>query len=107
MPYIIATLAPDPDDVAAGCNMVSTLETRTAVATLDEARKAAYRIRRERYPSAYGQINLAESGGVVGPLPDGTVIEVQHVHWDELRAAAKVPSTASDAMTVAAFNRKQ
>ena len=28
---------------------------------------------------------LATSGGVIGPLPDGYVIEVHHLRWDELR----------------------
>jgi len=69
--------------------------TRHAVATLDEARdEAAYRIERitggdpdyeEVYTDAQG---CSELGDTFGPLPDGTVIEVRQVGWDELRDSA-------------------
>jgi hypothetical protein len=54
--------------------------TRTAVATLEEANRAAYEHQRSA-DSGIGRFNaqtVPESGSTVGPLPDGTVIEVRH-----------------------------
>jgi hypothetical protein len=72
--------------------------SRRAVATLEEAREEARdRLRENR--SLYGDSNeyrrfgemipaLPEQGGAVGPLPDGTVIEVEQVGWSELARLA-------------------
>jgi hypothetical protein len=85
--YRITTVQPDPDDIAAGCNMVSDRVTRTTVDSLDEARTTAGRgveagietVREvgdwEVYTDAAAA--LPESGGTIGPLADGTVIEVR------------------------------
>jgi len=69
-------------------------DTRRAVATLEEARAAVnnalYRIEGEMddpRPLAgfYAQADtLPESGGTIGPLPDGTVIEVRRRSWRDL-----------------------
>jgi hypothetical protein len=34
---------------------------------------------------AYAVRSLPESGGTIGPLPDGTVIEVEPANWDTLK----------------------
>lgn len=54
--------------------------TRTAVATLDEARKVVWGPLDWRGTCEH----ISESGGTVGPLPDGTVIEVRQVSLDEI-----------------------
>jgi hypothetical protein len=72
----------------AGVSSVS----RRAVATLEEATAAAERAvrnwrdkvgTREAWDCAYAPLstaaNLSEAGGAVGPLPDGTVIEVERL----------------------------
>jgi hypothetical protein len=58
--------------------------TRQAVPTLDAAREATVAIVLDRYPVRWPRKftvraarTLPESGGTIGPLPDGTVIEVR------------------------------
>jgi hypothetical protein len=86
MPYIIETrYAPGTAEYAAKLPPKS----RYAVATLDEAREItleAIGATCEAYPQSDGEddaldatISLPESGGTIGPLPDGTVIQVQLV----------------------------
>ena len=96
MPYII-TIAPRADHAPErngdldreshdGCDICAQQRAdthRTAVATLDEARTSA---REAVAGKPYDMINpanvalaLPESGGTIGPLPDGTVIEVRPV----------------------------
>lgn len=98
MPYIITTRRsyeqrPGTNDL--GQTVEQT--TRRAVATLDEAREAA-RLAVHAAHAAYGQSwnNRWEgwavtewyighdAGGTVGPLPDGTVIDVARVGWRSL-----------------------
>lgn len=77
MPYIIETSTPRYH--SAFGREVPHL-THTAVATLDEAAAVVVEARNranERRPGATTSIALDESGGTVGPLPDGTVIEVK------------------------------
>lgn len=96
MPYIITTT--DPQHVCLSmperCG-VEPIVTRRAVATLDEARDWGADIVQDRannfsesaqVQSDYGYLaavnaalDIDESGGTIGPLPDGTVIEVQQV----------------------------
>ena len=79
--YIITTTTPDTDPGPKGPPQV----TRRAVATLDEARTAVADIVRQRYPDRHPKTLMVraaltmrpEQGGTVGPLPDGTVIEVR------------------------------
>jgi hypothetical protein len=56
--------------------------SRRAVATLDEARMHTWRT--VSLQAAYAVSALPESGGTVGPLPDGTVIEVEATTWQAL-----------------------
>jgi hypothetical protein len=79
-PYIITVSQTPEHDGATGF-----VRSRRAVATLEEARDEAYRIvvekGFERGRPLLGHMADAidlysESGGKVGPLPDGTMIEV-------------------------------
>jgi hypothetical protein len=89
MPYIITTHA----------RLTQTMPgptTRIAVATLDEAREAAYSAVEDREPPIMVCFRLAgechdmsESGGTIGPLPDGTVIEVKPCTWSHLAKVVK------------------
>lgn len=63
-------------------------DTRRAVATVDEAQEYVDQID-YRY-------EVPESGGTIGPLPDGTVIEVEAVKWDALAGETGTPLTAMD-----------
>jgi hypothetical protein len=106
MPYIVTTkrLARNVIDRNAW-QVVS----RRAVDTLEEAR--------ERALSAGASTrdvlrNISESGGTVGPLPDGTVIEVEQVTWAALdlrssrRAADYEPRELAKQPILDAFNAK-
>ena len=83
MPYIITTTyqrRPGP----LGTDLLS----RHAVATLDEAREYAWEtVKQISGPSTATVANRAacesitERGGTIGPLPDGTMIEVKPVSW--------------------------
>jgi hypothetical protein len=80
MPYIVTTKRPakvDHDEERAEREHVS----RRAVATLEEARDFIYSLCAETDVDderiADDIDRLPESGGTVGPLPDGTVIEVK------------------------------
>lgn len=95
MPYVITTTSPDP------CVAYSTprrpVVSRHAVATLEDARIEAARVIPEHasvdvreHPITWRHAHtlaatLPESGGTVGPLPDGTTIEVTWTTWDRLR----------------------
>jgi len=81
MPYVITTRYSDCDfpDSCGECDI-----TRTAVATADDARRAIIAIGEQHDTwiggdALHGPID--RNGGTVGPLPDGTVIEVQPVDW--------------------------
>ncbi len=102
MPYIITTTTPEHHETLTvqgrnaeaqvGATIFETV-TRHAVATLDEAQEAAAN---ELYDHAInpgrtsqqafydGVADLPEAGGTVGPLPDGTVIEVERVGWSRM-----------------------
>jgi hypothetical protein len=49
---------------------------------------------------------IGESGGTIGPLPDGTIIDVRHVDWIAMRAmAGRLPvRTHPKPDVLAAFN---
>lgn len=82
VPYIITTTQPMPIDGTPGDG-----STRRAVATLEEAQETAH-VRAQSggvslVPAAVvlAIAGLPESGGTIGPLLDGTVIEVERVTW--------------------------
>lgn len=109
MPYIITTKVPRATARTANGADLEAFERRTtpdydvrshrAVATLDNARlvvrtlvvdSALSRGTTEGYPaSARIADPITESGGAVGPLPDGTLIEVEELSW--LSLAARIP----------------
>lgn len=143
MPYIITTKKPAPgadpqgDSLAARSarqGMAQAGESyhpeprvsRLAVATLDEARRAAHQevVTRahqldDSKSAADGSMprqamQLPESGGTVGPLLDGTVIEVEAKTAYEMWVLADRPDSArgehymaSAAESVAAYNAAQ
>ena len=91
--------------------------TRVAVATLDEARDyVATSI--ESSPAWIGTTHpfngldglvsaagrLPESGGTIGPLPDGTIIEVSRVGLRELADQSGIASDVYGRDILAAFN---
>lgn len=100
MPYIITTY-PEPT-MAPGF-----VGTRRAVATLDEAKGAVIRELAPRIDSAF-EWDLGLDGGTIGPLPNGTVIEVRRVlHADVMREAGlsrRDTPFMSDAQILDAFN---
>lgn len=74
--YIITTTLPDPD------GRFNADVYHRAVATLDEARRWVTRGvsesgRMAGSPDYAAAANLPESGGTIGPLPDGAIIEVR------------------------------
>lgn len=88
-PYIVTVRTPiAPMRIVPGHEV-----SRRAVATLNEARLAAEQaVETHRSPEhsseSYGPLwrdaaLMPESGGTVGPLPDGAVIEVRSVGWEE------------------------
>lgn len=122
-PYIVTTKERigGTDLVIPGERTVS----RRAVATLDEARELA--------ATAAGNAGnwsntldaalcrgaakqaraLSESGGPVGPLPDGTTIEVELIGWPELERCGRYtaptgpyPGPRDDDAIIAAYNRE-
>lgn len=107
MPYIITTTHGERD-------MRWPRVTRRAVATLDEAREVAWQAAREHGADAdtrraHGGLKQA-TGGTIGPLPDGTVIEVTAVGWWRLGEQSGLPSyPAIDAYAkiIAAYNAAQ
>ena len=106
MPYIITTTTPDPTnarafapDAPAPSPMGAVRGnwppkvSRTAVTTYEEA-KAVVRdactiddVQHWKDPAVY--YRSVRDGGTVGPLPDGTVIEVQRVSWPYLRGLTR------------------
>jgi hypothetical protein len=119
MPYIITTTLRTDDVVADALESVGTRvlfsgvprATRTAVATLEEARAAVWAQvfdSRSRTIDGSEVDSLPGSGGTIGPLPDGAVIEVRRVMHAELAREAGLgrrdTPMMSDAAIVAAFN---
>ena len=84
MPYIITTATPlRGEPVGEPLDRI----TRTAVATLDEAQVAVDRLVEEHGGSIDEHDDLrtdTATGLTVGPLPDGTVIEVRRVRWSAI-----------------------
>lgn len=129
MPYIVTTKRPIgvSKSLAPACKA-----SRRAVATLEEARAnvqkivapaekvklmSPYRIR-EFTPFVQHALHLPESGGTVGPLPDGTVIEVEPITREAMLDDISFHAIGSPFLSddqwpwsteniIAAFNAKQ
>lgn len=99
MPYIVTTTRDEYDDW--GCGPLKS-SVRRAVATLDEALSAAaaeLHAHDPARPHALTLTALPAHGGTVGPLPDGTVIEVKHVHaWHDENGYLLTGAEAVDAL---------
>lgn len=92
-PYIITTTVPVPGIAGAGFGGDKPpAVSRRAVATLEEAAYDAIRL-------------MSAEGGTVGPLPDGTTIEVHRANWDALYPAWNASDTVHT--VIAAFNDAQ
>ena len=122
MPYIITTTPrPTHDQLVARIDGVELPDTCTAVATLEEARGVAYPVVHAAWPDATNGNSdeqrahrwavvavhrLPESGGTIGPLPDGTVIEVRQVDRHDLHDLLGWPADVqgTTGAMLAAFN---
>lgn len=89
--------------------------SRVAVATLDEQDTARALLNwrpgdtltvRE-LQVIEGIERLPAEGGTVGPLPDGTVIEVARATWDDLVGPDGWNAHTTEAEVVAAFNARE
>ena len=111
MPYIITTINPQgaAEQDSDGRSYYVPTSTRTAVATLNEA--DLYLQRFDQWQTVDVR-NLPESGGTVGPLPDGTVVEVHQVDNARLAELAGTTSRLQSgqakltSLIVAAFNAR-
>ena len=116
MPYVITTKrrgSYGPQYSAAEADAVS----HRAVTTLEEAKRAAYDVldtqRDTMGPEKYGKLRCvifdwSGSGGTVGPLPDGTVIEVEAVTWQDLGwVGTTTPDAGIAAPLLDAYNARQ
>jgi hypothetical protein len=100
MPYVITTNRQDERPSRVGYADDMRVISRRAVATLEEARRAVRTDLTQKHHvnpvgkhmrdiSALFNHNMREHGKhTVGPLPDGTVIEVARVRWDVIREEA-------------------
>jgi hypothetical protein len=92
-PYIVTTKQEHLD----GSKPLS----RRAAPTLDEARAAVFEVvhgYRGSVGSDYIGLRIAESGGTIGPLRDGTVIEVERASWQDtaLAGGLSFPATVGN-----------
>lgn len=120
MPYIIRIIDPPGrcavcEDTAPPTMSHDQYERGTAVATLDEALSNASTmvcdlLAGENFGQYQDQFRaIDESGGTVGPLPDGTVIEVERVKWQTVIEGAGLVFDDFDGPVedaIAAFNAK-
>lgn len=86
MPYVITTIRDERG--------VTYASDPVAVATLEEARENIAPMLEEAFPygpcgNAKAIRELSESGGTVGPLPDGRIIEVSRVGWIDFEMMAR------------------
>lgn len=102
MPYLIATHSmpadPHPGHRHSG---IKAATTRRAVATLEEARAIA----RETVPRVFSPF-IPASGCTIGPLPDGTVIEVEPTTWYKLAEAVGMASNPFNTEILDAYNAR-
>lgn len=119
MPYLIRTINPKgaTEQDSDGRSFYVPVSSRRAVATLEEARQHCFAVPPDE--SYYGEFDdfyeavaaLPESGGTVGPLPDGTVIEVGRCSWMYLKIHTDLPGdphgTLSEREIIDAYNARQ
>lgn len=113
MPYIITTkVKASPDPI-----VPLQIKSRHAVATLEDARLWTHDMRVIGQPLIAWEIG--ESGGTIGPLSGGTIIEVTPVAWAWIIATADdigidtdaiyddAPFGQGDLAILAAYNARQ
>jgi hypothetical protein len=100
VPYVITTHPGQSSDYETrGEHIAAVGLSRVAVATLEEAREMVFRVidEQERIDdllSTYADAIFLADGGTVGPLPDGTIIEVERVGWIDFEMMARRGDTA-------------
>lgn len=120
MPYIIAITRPGKH--LSGMDEAEYAPSRRAVATLGEARTIAYDAIEERVAPIPDGVagftrsvdHLSEPGGTVGPLPDGTVIQVEPTTVSDIADTFSMDTFnamnhdgASEADWIDAFNARE
>jgi hypothetical protein len=84
--------------------------SRRAVATLEEARVALLDFAigwDDTTPIQEAADNLSVTGGTVGPLADGTVIEVTRVTWSDIQAELRTGyDWQAPAVVIDAYNAR-
>jgi hypothetical protein len=113
VPYIITTTFAWKSSTARH----TMTDSRVAVATLDEAHQAAQdaidaagpiRSRDTFRTLCWRAAHIPQAGGSVGPLPDGTTIEVEPTYYLTIAENLGLPSCPSNtADLLAAFNAAQ
>lgn len=118
MPFVITTKRPQSQIEP----QITWHVSRVAVATLEEARQACIKIVQPYADAESKTVALGPvariclslmrkdwSGGTVGPLPDGTTIEVEAISWADLRESAGLDRDGFtlDTQTIAAFNARE
>lgn len=90
-PYVVTTKRPN---CSQGARCTHATVARRAVATLEEAKTTILDMPGCRWLDAVALIN--ESGGTVGPLPDGTVIQVEAIGQHGMRHALRCWASGLD-----------
>lgn len=116
---------PDHDGPCPPLDEAGRVVSCVAVATLEEAREMAKAevVRCIGTKGWFGKSvheqyeSLPDSGGMIGPLPDGTLIEVRQVSWDDILRNLDVSgeeyerladtNLTRDADVIAAFNARE
>jgi hypothetical protein len=114
VPFIVTTKRPCPACVhgpAGGGEHRPESVSRRAVATLEEVQvlvsDAIYDAGQKTTRDALPAFEIPESGGTVGPLPDGTVIEVEPVSKLYLGTAVPHDRHMTENELLAAYNAAQ
>jgi hypothetical protein len=89
MPYVLTTKQSDERTGPSGEPSRVEFVSRRAVATLEDAQDAVVQelhdlLDEPTHDQERAANTLPASGGTVGPLPDGTIIEVERMLWSSL-----------------------
>jgi hypothetical protein len=115
MPYIITTKRTRSitcdTNVPGGRTSHWPVEFCRAVATLDDAHNEVLGTPGVMGPEIAALSDMPESGGIIGPLPDGTVIEVERIAAFDLGKRAGIEPLPMhgnrEAEIIAAYNEAQ
>jgi hypothetical protein len=108
------TVGEDESGMCRACHARGESVSRLAVATLEEAKaESAALLEGHEYTNDefFATALIPESGGTVGPLPDGTTIHVEPRQWYQLAEAVgwhpDADAHRGEAELLAAYNAKQ